>query len=450
MPWEGFLNGRDVMDKVKVKKWTNHNGNKCFRFLEREVFERPWIIILIAILLVAITGAEYIVYGSCYSFVPNRSLFLFAFLWWTTIPLKSNEAVIEKTVHELMDEMVDADAKAAGTEVIKSSVHYDTRGTYAIITGRCFLVLLKNGVVWEYPFVYHSPTNDHEGFYECGRNYTICRNEFHIRAIHPQRWHRFVSKFKMSDKTQLGVLIVIILAIGCLVFGLFCWMIYVLKWWSLVILIGFSMVWGALEWVARIMPNQKGRAIEKMVLYFRAIVYCLVSMAHPFITIVGTYFFVFIYAFAVPAIGLIAMKGICNWNILSETIVFLAISFGSILCSHSYSITKWLIHQTPLRNWGNHQYEYYREELAVYLIHPSNVIFLLYLMYFVFLGISGFLQIQSGDYLISEKYDTAIFKAFLVYIAFTNMRLKAKDAEIDAKELLKRTLQLFIHDKCKP
>ena len=431
----------------KVKKWTKHNGNKCFRFSERKEFERPWIIVLIAILLVAIIGAEYIIYGSSHSLVPNFVLFVFAFLWWTVLPLKANEVVIETTVHELMDEIVDADAKAAGTEVIKSFVHYDTKGTYAIITGRCFLVLLKNGVVWEYPCVYHNPTNDHEGFYECGRNYTICRSENHIRAIHPQRWRRFVSKFKMSDKTQLGVLIVAILAIGCLVFGLFCWMLYALKLWSLVILAGFSMVLGALDWVARITKNQAGRAIKKMVLYLRVLVYCLISIAHPFITIVGTYFFMFIYAFAIPAIGLIAMKEICNWNILSETIVFLAISFGSILCSHSYSMTKWLIHQTPLRNWGNHRYEYYREELAVYLIHPSNVIFLLYLMYFVFLGVSGFLQIQSGGYLISKENDTVVLKAFLVYIAFTNMRIKAKDAEIDVKELLKRTLQLFVHDK---
>ena len=103
--------------------WQAYNGNKCFRFEERQVFERPWIIVLVSILLLATTEVEYLVNGSYYSLTLNIILFFFLFLWWTTIPLKANEAVIEKTVHKLMDDMVAADAMAAGTEVVKSFVH---------------------------------------------------------------------------------------------------------------------------------------------------------------------------------------------------------------------------------------------------------------------------------------------------------------------------------------
>lgn len=68
-------------------------------------------------------------------------------------------------------------------------------------------------------------------------------------------------------------------------------------------------------------------------------------------------------------------------------------------------------------------------------------------MFHVFLTISEFVQIQDGGYLISENGDTAVIKAFLVFIAFTNMRSKQKDAQIDVKELLQKTLLLFVHDK---
>ena len=105
-----------------------------------------------------------------------------------------------------------------------------------------------------------------------------------------------------------------------------------------------------------------------------------------------------------------------------------------------------MIHYSPLRDWGNHEYESYKERLAIYLIHPSNVIFLLYLTYFVYLGVSGFLQIEKGNYLVSEGFDAAILKAFLVFIAFTNMKAKAKIAEVDAKEVFKQTMGLFVHD----
>ena len=169
-------------------------------------------------------------------------------------------------------------------------------------------------------------------------------------------------------------------------------------------------------------------------------------MILPFITIVGTYIFVFLYAFGLPALIAFGFSKIGWFDLKPETIVFLAIALGSILCSTFYQVSKLIVRKTPLRDWGEHRYESYREELAVYLIHPNNVIFLMYLIYFLLLGISGFIQIQKGTYLISEGMDIAVLKAFLVFIAYTNMRTKAKDTDVDVKELFKKTLLLFVQD----
>lgn len=46
-----------------------------------------------------------------------------------------------------------------------------------------------------------------------------------------------------------------------------------------------------------------------------------------------------------------------------------------------------------------------------------------------------------------KRGQRADYGAFLVFIAFTNMRTKAKEAELDSKELLKQTLGLFVHDE---
>ena len=69
---------------------------------------------------------------------------------------------------------------------------------------------------------------------------------------------------------------------------------------------------------------------------------------------------------------------------------------------------------------------------------------MLYAIYFVLLVISGFQQIENGSYLLSQGFDTAILKSFLVLIAFNNMRSKAKDAKLEVKDLFERTLKLFI------
>ena len=57
------------------------------------------------------------------------------------------------------------------------------------------------------------------------------------------------------------------------------------------------------------------------------------------------------------------------------------------------------------------------------------------------------MQIEKESYVISQEFDTAIIKAFLVFIAFTNMRAKAKDAELDTKELFIKTIKLFAKDE---
>ena len=176
------------------------------------------------------------------------------------------------------------------------------------------------------------------------------------------------------------------------------------------------------------------------------LVYVIVGLMQPFIDIVGTYLFVALCAFGIPSI---VLKGVSNMGWLElrpETIVFIVLALGSVLCS-TYAVTKRIIRFSPLKNWGNHEYEFNREQLAFYLVHPSNMVFLVYLIYFVYLAVSGFRLIQCENYLFSETIDAAILKAFLVYIAYTNMIIKAKETEIDAKVLLQRIAGLFIKDR---
>ena len=431
---------------MQSERWKADNGNKCFRFAERQVFEKPWIIILAAMLLAVGPGVEYFVHGSYYSLAPNVILFLFLFLWWTTIPLKANEAVIEKTVHELMDETVAADAMAAGIEVVKSFVHYDTKGTYAIIIGRCFLVLLKNGEVWEYPIEYHKPRGKTEGYYECKKSHIVSKNQEHIRAIHPRRWHRFVEKLKLPVKTQLWLYILAIIIIGGLAFAGVYWLVMKLGWWLLLTIGGYVVVYEIMGWLAKQLPGRFTEVCRSIISLPISFVYLLVALAHPFITIAGTYLFIALFAFGVPALIMIGMTNI-GWIVFKpETVAFIVIALGSVLSS-TYSVTKWIIRHSPLKNWGNHDYESHREQLAFYLARPSNMVFILYLLYFVLLAVSGYMFIQNGEYLISESFDMAVLKAFLVYIAYTNMRVKAKETEVEAKVLLERISGLFVHDK---
>lgn len=250
-----------------------------------------------------------------------------------------------------------------------------------------------------------------------------------------------------SERFILGMLIITILVLGGLIFSVVLWLLIKLQWWFIPMILAFFLWMSFSNWLDKRGKSKVMRIVSRFVSMPVQIVFLLVALAQPFITIVGSYFFVALFAFGLPALILIGLTYSCNWGLLPETIAFIVLSGGTILCANSYRMTKWIIKRTPLRNMDNHRYEGYREKLAFYVIHPSNVIFLIYCLYFVFLFTTGFIQIQNDGNLLPDGYDLVVLKAFLVFIAFTNMRTKAKVAELDSKMLLKQTMGLFEFSK---
>lgn len=432
---------------VDIEKWFASDGNPCFRFAERESFERPWIIIVAFLVLAVISGLEFFINGTVYLLTPCILLFFFLILWWLTIPLKANERVVEKTVHGIMDEMVASDAQAVETTVVKSFVHYDTKGTYGIVTYICFLVLLDNGEIWEYPIVRHNAEDDQAAYFECSKEHVVSDNSQHIRAIKPKRLERWSLWSKISVRNRIKLAIAAILIVGGLSFAGVCWLVFRFKWWVLLFVGAYLVLYLFSEWLYGKAPGKFSGIVRSIVSIPFVFCSALVGIVHSFITVAGPFFFIAAFGFAFPAAVLVLFTRAFGWGLRLETIVFVVMAVGSILCANSYSATKWIIHHTPLRDWGNHRYEANREALADYLIHPSNIVFLLYLTYFLYLAISGFLQIQYGGSLISKEFDAAILKAFLVFIAYTNMRSKAGEAEMDAEKVLKGIAGLFVHDR---
>ena len=432
---------------VTVDQWTATNGNPCFHFAERDLLERPWIIIVAFLVLAIISGLEYFIYGTVYLLTPCVLLFFFLVLWWLTIPLKANERVVEKTAHDIMDEMVADDALAAGAKVVNSFVHCDTKGTYGVVTYMCFLVLLDNGEVWEYPIFRHNEEEGDAAYFECSREHLVSDNLKHIRAINPKRLGHISLWSKLSTVAKIRLAIVVILLVGGLSFAGVFWLIFRFKWWVLLFVGAYLVLYSFTEWVYGKSPGRILGIVRNIVSVPFVVFTALVGIVHAFVTVAFPYFFLAAFAFAFPAAVLVLVSNALGWGLRLETIVFIVMSVGSILCTNSYALTKWIIHQTPLRDWGNHRYESNREALAVYLIHPSIIVFLLYLLYFLYLAVSGYLQIQNGGNLISAEFDAAILKAFLVFIAFTNMRSKASVAEMDATKVLKGIGGLFVHDR---
>ena len=169
----------------------------------------------------------------------------------------------------------------------------------------------------------------------------------------------------------------------------------------------------------------------------------------PTMIVLMSYMCLVAYAFGIPTILVIAIDCLFGLNFSWETKFFITLAVCSIISVHASKFIHWVIQEhSPLKNWENHKYEAVKTELALYVINKNNVNFLIYLAYFLFLSISGFMQIQYNEPLITTSIDSAILKAFLVFIAFSNMVSKSKETEIEVKPLLDKMIRLITtHDE---
>ena len=174
----------------------------------------------------------------------------------------------------------------------------------------------------------------------------------------------------------------------------------------------------------------------------------LLDITKPAVYVLMSLFYMIMVGFAVPFSILTGLNLLFNWSLNSETMLFIAFALGSILSVHQSEIMQSLICKIPPLNQSEHKFQLLGRDLAKYILHPRNLSFLFFLLYFIYLSVSGFIQLQYNGFLISKEIDAAILRAFLVFIACTNMISKSREVDVQAKELLKRMLCLmFAHDE---
>lgn len=251
---------------------------------------------------------------------------------------------------------------------------------------------------------------------------------------------------KFSESAKIRLQLLLVLLIGGIIFGLLFWLFSKLRWWAMLVIVIYMACYAFVGWLSEHSKLKVMKVISIVISAPVVVVFLIVDLIKPFITIIGTFFFVAVFGLGVLIWLLKGLDVVFKLELLPETFCFIAIAVCSILFANSYWLTKKIIRWSPLGNREEHEYESYREKLAFYLIQPCNVVFLLYLVYFVLLAIIGFMQIQYGRSLFTEGYDAAIIKAFLVFIAFTNMKAKARNSDLDPREILKQTLRLYVHD----
>lgn len=253
---------------------------------------------------------------------------------------------------------------------------------------------------------------------------------------------------RISENNKVSLVILGVLIFEVLLLVLFWWIVDLITLKYFLIYVFTSL---AIFLLCDTRVQKCNKIIRKIWLILMLPMYIIftgLKLIFPAFTIFMSYLMVAIYSLGSPLVIIKAFDYLCNLNFSMSTIVFITLTAGAILCVHRPNFIQWIIKkQSPLKDWGEHKYEPIMQELALYVTHKNNINFFIYTAYFVFFTISGFMEIQYNEALISQDLDKAVLKAFLVFIAYSNMVGKSKEVEIKSKPLLDKIIRLItIHD----
>lgn len=122
--------------------------------------------------------------------------------------------------------------------------------------------------------------------------------------------------------------------------------------------------------------------------------------------------------------------------IKDATVLFVSLSLGAIISAYySKPLFRYL---SRLLTANGHRYEKYSQEFVEYVYQPANIQYAIYALYFLYLSIATIFRFQTGGKpMLDESLDLAVLESFLVFIAFSNMRLKRKTASCNSTEIFK-------------
>jgi hypothetical protein len=141
-----------------------------------------------------------------------------------------------------------------------------------------------------------------------------------------------------------------------------------------------------------------------------------------------------IFPFSLIMMALKSLATVVSIN--SQTILFVSLTLGAIISGH---------YSGPLFGWlsqaltaNGHKYEKYFQKLVEYVYKPTNIQFVVYFLYVVYLVVSTIYRFETdGADLIGNDKDFAVLESFLVFIAFSNMKSKRETANFRFAELFR-------------
>ncbi len=432
---------------MKKTTWINDNGNFCF-FWEKDSYKGVLSFFSAILIVLIVSGIiDYFwVKGICS--IVLIGVFIAMFIAYNYVNHKSNkkDAILLSIIKDKLDEQITfyISKRKHNIQEVKRKIFYQDEGTYGRIIGTFVICVFSDKSVIEYELIRHLTGN--KEYYELTNEAQICKEKERLKAVIPfYTIKNILNNLSFSTETKLRVLIIGTLIISTLFAALF-FLIFTHFDIMIICLCLFSYIIIRCFWNKFFGKLNTLKFINWIVYTPGIFLELFFKIGQPAVIIYGALFLPIIIISSIVWIVLTILHFFISTNIVYHTQLFIMLTILEIICVHVPCIPQWLIKNLLFKNWKNHKYEKYKEQLALYVISPKNYNFLFSLLYVMFLSVNAFCQLEGHSYLFSTDFDNAILKSFLVFLAFSSMKQKSKEMEINSKDLLVNIKGLFLHD----
>lgn len=354
----------------------------------------------------------------------------------------------EKLVINIINNVVARDAEARKVKMLKVKFCSDTLDSYGTIDEEYVLALLDNETVLKYPIRQLNKKDERYNHKLIVSKGGMCEND-------EQKKH--VSRKSLISKVVSSSLFISVISWGIIAFilGFGVGLMYLIALFlhnseNLIFLfiffIGLLAFVPLYEFAEKKLPHNWFCNGIRYVLSVPLCILSLSKLVMPSLTIMVTVFLMFAYSF-LPVYGVVSLIESVGYNITMEGKLFILLTIPLIIATHcSDYIRGFILKRTPFCE-NDHHYHLFMRELVKFVYTKENLNFIVYASYFLFLFISTFKNIQSGDFLLNEEIDMVVAKSFLVFIACTNMLDKKKSSNLEGSALLALFVKMMIaHD----
>ena len=434
-----------MRDSLNAKRFVrNIDTDRVYFYYKRAPYLRyKWPLVVLAIVEVGVLAAELLLNHTAYMQVLTIPLILHGLYRI----LKRKEDLDKDVEARIVEEQLDGQIPGRGKAKVIAKEYFIVTPHEAYLRDKRFmLVVLSDGKVYRYGV---EPAQKN-GFV-LDKNASLCIDDGELKLV-----KKYTDQLKTEDKTlkvkrKAGIAAAGILAVGAIFIGLVFWLVGTTSWmkivgWVLYAVIILSMV---LSFSLSSYSDKKGfigtaYRVSSTVL---GGLWLLVQLVFPSLLLMVGFMFIVLVPFALINLALKALNSVVA--ITPQTILFISLSVGAIISAY---------YSKPLFGWfsrvltaNGHRYEKYFQEMVEYVYQPSNIQFVIYLLYFIYLAISTVHLLQAeGAPLFGNGWDLAVLESFLVFIAFSNMKKKRVGASFSFFELFRMMWGMWTtHDNVK-